>query len=391
MAVNNMTNEQAYQLIASLHEQATGQKTVTPTDLSSFISVAQSTLAAGYDNVMNAISQVVGLTLVAVRPYSRKFAGLEVSSEQWGGIIRKINFLEEDPEENKQFDLVDGSSIDQQIINKPKVKQFNYVGSDVWSKHFTIFREQLNVAFSSPAELGNFMTGIMTHFSNLREQWLEEMARAALCNFIAGKADCDSASVIHLLTEYNTETGMTPALTSTTVKQPENFPAFIKWMYARVSNLTELMTERSELFQAPLTNIHIARHTPLEYQKVYLSSAYLNDMTARVLADTYHDNFLTYSDVEAVNYWQAIDSPYSISATPVVIDTDGEIATGSAQVLTDVVGVIFDRDAVGYNIYWDETSNSPYNSRGSYWNIWNLVKIQYQNDFTEKGIVLILD
>ena len=390
MAVNNMTTEQAYQLIASLHEQATGQKTVTPTDLSSYISVAQATLAAGTDNVLNALSQIVGLTLVAVRPYSRKFSGLQVTTEQWGGIVRKINFLDEAPEENKQFDLVDGASIDQQIINKPKVKQFNYVGSDVWTKHFTIFRDQLDVAFSSPEELGKFMTGIMTHFSNLREQYLEEMSRSLVCNFIAGKNYInDGVSVIHLLTEYNTETGL--ALTSTTVKQPANFPAFIKWMYARVANLTELMTERSEMFQRPLTNMHIVRHTPLEYQRVYLHSAFLNDMTARVLADTYHDNFLTYSDVEAVNYWQAIDAPYSISVTPVVIDGDGEVETGTAQVLTDVVGVVFDRDALGYNIYWDETSNSPYNSRGSYWNIWNNLRVRYQSDFTEKGIVLILD
>ena len=76
MAVNNMSIEQAYALVAELHEQATGQKTVAPVDLTSFISVAQTTLAAGYEPVLNAISQVIGRTLVAVRPYARKFAGL---------------------------------------------------------------------------------------------------------------------------------------------------------------------------------------------------------------------------------------------------------------------------------------------------------------------------
>ena len=390
MAVNNMTVEQAYSLIGSLHEQATGQKTVTPTDLSSFISVAQSTLAAGYDNVMAAISQVVGLTLVAVRPYTRKFAGLEVSTEQWGGIIRKLNFLDENPEENKQFALTDGSSIDQQVVNKPKVKQFNYVGSDVWTKHFTIFREQLQEAFSSPTALGSFMTGVMTHFSNLREQYLEEMSRSCLCNFIAGKNYLNNG-VIHLLTEYNTAIGASPAYTATTIKDPSVYPAFVKWCYGRIANLTQMMTERSEMFQAPITGAHIVRHTPLEMQRVYMASEFLNEMTARVLADTYHDDFLIYSDVEAVNYWQAIDSPLSIQVTPVVIDGDGDVATGTAQSMSDVLGVIFDRDAVGYNIYWDEMMNSPYNARGSYYNIWNNIKIQYQNDFTEKGLVLILD
>lgn len=391
MAVNNMTVEQAYQLVSSLHEMATGEKTVTPTDLSSFISVAQSTLAAGYDNVLSAISQVVGRTLIAVRPYSRKFSGLEVTTEQWGGIIRKLSFLDEDPEENKVYALTDGQSIDMYEVNKPHVIELNYVGSDVWSKHFTIFRDQLNEAFHGPAELGSFMTGLMTHFSNLREQWREEMARACLCNFIAGKVSYNDSSTIHLLTEYNTVTGASPAYTTTTIRDPQVWPAFCKWMYGRVADLTDMMTERSELFQAPITGARIVRHTPLEMQRCYMMSEFLNSMRAEVLADTYHDSFLTYSDVEAVNYWQAIDSPDEIQVTPVVIDSSGQISTATAQTLTDVIGVIFDRDAVGYNIYEDNMFTSPFNVRGEFYNVYNNIKIRYQNDFSEKGIVLILD
>ena len=388
MAVNNMTREQAYQLLGYLHAQATGNTTITPTDMSSFISVAQATLAAGNDQVMNSLSLLVSKTIVAVRPYTQKFRGLEMTTDMWGEVVRKISFLDEDPEQNDEFNLTDGSSIDQQIINKPKVKQFNYVGSDVWSKHFTIFRKQLHGAFDSPESFGSFMTGIMTHFVNLRTQWMEEMARACLCNFIAAKYEMN-IDVIHLLTEYNSATG--GSYTSTSIKDPANFPGFVKWVYARVANLTELMTERSEKFQAPITGARLVRHTPLKDQKVYLASEFLNEISARVLADTYHDNFLTYSDVEAVNYWQAIDSPLSIQVTPAIIDSDGDYQVGTAQSLSNVLGVIFDRDAIGYNIYWDEMSTSPYNSRGSYWNLWNVVNVRYQVDLTEKGIVLMLD
>ena len=110
-----------------------------------------------------------------------------------------------------------------------------------------------------------------------------------------------------------------------------------------------------------------------------------------VLADTYHENFLRYADVEAVSYWQAITSPRSVQVTPVYIDGTGAVKTGSAQVLTDVVGIIFDRDALGYNIYNDSLDASPYNAKGLYYNLFAHMDIQMQQDVTEKMAIFLLD
>ena len=389
MAVNTMGIEQAYSLIASLHEMATGQKTVTPTDESSFISVAQATLVNGYDPVLNAISQVIGRTLIAVRPYRRKFGGLEMTAERWGAIIRKINFIDTDPIANPTFALVDGSPVDQYVVKKPQVLETRYVGSDIWQGQYTIFTRQLDVAFQSAAEFASFMSGLMMHFSNEREQWLENMSRAAVANFIAGKNIIGGDGVVHLLTEYNTATGL--SLTATTVRQPANFPAFVRWLYARVEELSKKMAERSVLFQQQITGKPIIRHTPVEDQKVYILADFMAHMQAEVLSDTYHDNYLRLADTEAVGYWQAIDTPDALTVTPVYIDKTGAVATGTSQAMTNVVGVMFDRDAIGYNIYQDTLDSSPYNAKGQYYNLFNNVRVQYQNDFTEKGIVLVLD
>ena len=389
MAVNTMGIEQAYSLIASLHEMATGQKTVTPTDESSFISVAQATLVNGYDPVLNAISQVIGKTLIAVRPYRRKFGGLEMTAERWGAIIRKINFIDTDPIANPTFALVDGQPIDQFVVKKPQVLETRYVGSDIWQGQYTIFTRQLDVAFQSAAEFASFMSGLMMHFSNEREQWLENMSRAAVANFIAGKNIIGGDGVVHLLTEYNKATGLT--LTATTVRQPANFPAFVRWLYARVEELSKKMAERSVLFQQQITGKPIIRHTPVEDQKVYILADFMAHMQAEVLSDTYHDNYLRLADTEAVGYWQAIDTPDALTVTPVYVDNTGAVAKGTSQAMTNVVGVMFDRDAIGYNIYQDTLDSSPYNAKGQYYNLFNNVRVQYQNDFTEKGIVLVLD
>lgn len=382
--------QDAYALIAELHLQATGRKVLTPVSTVDFISVAQATLANGYEPVLNAISQVIGRTLVAVRPYDRKFKGLEISNDRWGGIIRKLSFADRDPISNPSFTLTEGAAVDQFVVRKPVVLETRYVGSDLWQGQYTITTKQLELAFSGPEEFARFMSGLMTHFANEREQWLEEMSRITLANFMGALNILGTGHVIHLLTEYNTATGL--SLTATTVRQPANFPAFAKWCYARVNTLSRMMTERSQLFQQVITGYPILRHTPVQDQRIFLDADLMSHMEAEVLADTFHDNYLTLADTEAVSYWQNIQSPNSISVTPVYIDATGAVVSNAAnQAVSDIVGVMFDRDAVGYNIYQDTLDASPYNAKGQYYNLFNNVRIQYQNDVTEKGILLVLD
>lgn len=388
MSVNTMSIEQAYTLIASLHAQATGVSTSTPTDLSSFISVAQSTLQNGYDPVMNAISQVIGKTIVAVRDYDRKFPGLEWSAEKWGAIIRKISFADTAAQAAPAFALVNGASIDKYVVKKPDVLETRYVGSVIYQGQYTIFETQLDVAFSNPAEFASFMSGLMVHFSNEREQWLEELARSAIANFIGAKNALGS-NVVHLLTEYNTATGL--ALTSTTVRQPANYPGFVKWVYARLQKISRDMTERSQMFQEVITGKPIFRHTPVADQRFYIDADLKAHMEAEVLSSTYNDSFLRLADNESVSYWQAIDDPNTVKVTPTYIDNTGAIVVGTAQVVNDVVGVIFDRDAIGYNVYMDRIDTTELNQKGLYYNMFSNVRVQFQNDFTEKGVVLLLD
>ena len=106
---------------------------------------------------------------------------------------------------------------------------------------------------------------------------------------------------------------------------------------------------------------------------------------------TYNESFLSMADTEAVGYWQAIDSPDAIQVTPVVIDSSAVVATGTAQTMSKVVGILFDRDAVGINIKQENMETTPYNAYGRYWNVYRHNDSRYYNDFTEKGVVFVLD
>ena len=387
MSVNTLGIEQAYTLIAALHNQATGKTALAPTTPADFISVANATLQAGYDAVLQAVTQVVSKTMIAVRPYDRKFKGLEWSAERWGGITRKINFGDIGPGPDPTYALQNWQSVDQFVVKMPDVLETHYYGSDVYMGGYTIFTKQLDVAFSGPQEFAEFISGLMTHMSNEREQWLEDLARHLLVNAIGARLD--SGMYVDVLGDYNTATGMT--LTWQDYQDPSVYPAFCKWFYGYVSNISRKMTERSQLYQTVITGHDIYRHTPYADQKIYFLSDLLQNMTSRVIADTYHDNFLSLADVEGVGFWQDINKPDQLSVTPVYIDSTGAIKTGTGQSPDGILGIMFDRDAIGYNIKDYSIEVSPYNAMGQYYNIFQHMNVQMCTDFTEKIVVFALD
>lgn len=387
MSVNTMGIEQAYQLVAAIHDQATGKTSIAPTTPKDFISVANATLQAGYDRVLQAITQVVSKTLMAVRPYNRKFKGLEWSTERWGGITRKISFGDIPPGPDPTYALTNWQSVDQFVVKMPDVLETRYYGSDVYMGGYTIFTKQLDVAFSGPQEFAEFISALMTHMSNEREQWLEDLSRHLVANAIG--ACSDASHFIELLPDYNQETGLN--LTTQSVKEPTNYPAFCKWAYAKIASISRKFTERSQMFQINITGHEINRHTPYEDQKIYILDDYLQEMTSRVIADTYHDNFLSLADVEGVGFWQSIQSPDQVQVTPVYIDSTGAVSPGVAQSLDTVIGIMFDRDAIGYNIKDYSVEVSPYNAMGQYYNIFQHMNVQLCSDFTEKMVMIALD
>ena len=383
-----MSFEDASAILNNIRQQVTGESSLAPVNTADFVAVGTTLLQSGYDPVLNAITQMVTKTIFSIRPYSRKFGGIKVDSEMWGSIVRKLAVADKAWEPNEEFDLVDGQSIDHYKVSKPDVLELKFYGAEDFSKHYTIFKDQLNNAFSGPAEFGRFMSMVVQNVSDMIEQNFESIARMVIANYVGGKKVADNG-VIHLLTEYNAETG--ESLTSTTVFAPANFGDFMKWVYARIDTLTSLMTERSNKFQIQVTGKEITRHTPYEYQKVYLYAKLMNDMKARVLSSTFNYGFIEYADVEEVNYWQSIDSPMEIDVTPNYLDTDGSIKTGAEQNITNLVGVIFDREALGYTVMNEWSATTPLNASGGYWNTFYHFLMKWWVDYSEKGIILLLD
>lgn len=388
MAVNSLQITDIYQILNSLHTQATGRSAIAPTNTSEFVSMATATLAAGTDPVYNQLMQMIGRTIFSVRPYDRKFDIMR-TDEEFGAIKRKISYADKPLQEaSDTFAPVDGQTVDQYVINKADPVEMRYYGSAVYRDSTTIFEEQLKVAFEGPEQLGSFVTGQMTNMSNKWEQWLEEQNRATVANFIGAKNAANNG-VIHLLTEYNTLTGL--SLTAQTVYQPDNLADFFRWVRARINTLSRMMSERSGLFQVDVAGKAINRHTPARDQRIYLRADALDIIDAMVNTVTYHDEPLAYADVRGVTYWQSINTPHQIQVTPSSINANGVVTTEDPQTVSNIFGVMFDRDAIASNRYLYRIANTQLNAKGLYYNTWLNARLQYMNDLTEKGIILLLD
>ena len=376
-------------ILNSIYQQATGQTALAVTNTSDFVAVANATLLTGYDTVLGAISQVMDRTIFSVRPYTAKFQGIRVDERRFGNHTRKLTQIDKPFEEDTRYDITDGESGNMFKINLPKTLQTNFYGAQTFQKSYTWMKDQLDMAFRSPDELGQYWTMVTQNVSDMIEQAHESMARMAVANFIAGKATVDTKNVIHLLTEYNAATGQ--ELTATTVMSSSNYVSFMKWVYARIAQLCAMLTERSQIFHVNITGKEVQRHTPYANQRIFLYSGARYQIENMVLADIYHDNYLRMAVTESVNFWQSIQSPDSINVTASYISAaDGSVASGAKEV-ANIFGLIVDEEAIGHTTVNQWSGTTPFDVKDGFATTYYHFTDRYWNDFTENGIVLLLD
>lgn len=400
---NDLSFDQLSTVLTAITNQATGVSNIAPVDTSSFVSVAQTALKTGYDPLTTAISQVLSKTIFSVRPYTRKFKGLNVSNQRYGNHVRKLLTIDKPFDDDDRLKLVDGESIDQYRVNKPKVLQTNFYGANVYQKSVTIYKDQLDCAFSSPDEFASFISMVMQNASDMIEQAHEETARATINNLISGIYAAETTSgaantmaksnggkrAINLLTLYNQTNGST--LQVNDIFKAENFESFVKFAFSTINTLADLMTDRNTLFSSQLTNYTVIRHTPKDRMKFYLYTDLVNKINSEVYSTVFNPDFLNLVDFERVNFWQSALNPSQIQSKPVMLNKDGTLNTAGNANIRNVFGVLFDEEAAGYTTVNEWSQPSPFNARGGYYNqFWHFTD-RYWNDFTENAIVFYVD
>ena len=425
MSVNSMTIEQASAFLSAVVAQMDGGPlaSVTP---GNFTSVAQNALLSGYDPLSTAISQVIGRTIFSIRPYNGKLKFLWKDDQKFGGMLRKINYLD-GALENDQGIYYSGTTAytngqvptpDQYAIRKPAVWQSNFYAWEQYQRVVTRFKDQLDMSLQGPEEFGTFLAGQMQNVADQLEEVNDAKARQALINFIGGKIRLDSTDVIsnvkqathviHLLTEYNAETGA--SLTAANYTAPANYKPFVEWLFARVATLADMMSERGHNYNfSPKiggSKAWIKRHTPKDRLKAVFIASEFNRIQSMAISEVFNKDELQMVDFEPINYWQSSADPMNIiasvtvnnGATNITSATTNDLETASITTKgassnpdKPVIGVLYDEDAIGLSVVSEGVYTTPMHITGKFWNSAYHFNTRVLNDFSESGVVLMLD
>ena len=417
----SFTPKDAYALMNELVKQATGQKTITVFDSSSFVSAGELVLSTGLENVFNALNIVLGRLIVASRPYSAKMR--IVGTKEVGTFsnrARKISFYSQRalPDGSHNTDLFTnlaagytsgdngGASTKSQWEQHPPMPlEMNFGGCNVWQYCITQYEDQIHIAFRSAEDFAQFVSGYMQEHANDIAQEQEGFYRMTLLNRMAMTYDMSSdmpGAAVDLTSAFNTfyNTSYTGAqLRSTYLKE------FLAFMTATIKEYSDFMEDRDVKYHwsVPKTiggdTFHILRHTPKDRQKLVLFAPLFRKAEALVLPEIFNPQYLSIDNYEPVAFWQSeytdADRP-KINLTPAIIETDstdpayGTQIQGSAVALDYVVGFLFDEDAVLAEMQLDRADTTPVEARKHYRNTWDTFMKNAISDPTEKAILFYM-
>lgn len=398
---NTLTPTDVYAIVnAAAAEMYGNNATIQARDTTSFVSIGEHMLRTGYTNTLNALSTVIARTIVAVRPYRGKFEIIARVPEEWGGITRKISFYAGKFEAETMWNtnvtpanLVDGNSIDHYKITKQYPLEMNFCGLKVLKKRDTTFADQLDQAFHSEGEFSDFYSAKMIAIANDIALGYEAENRLQVLNAIGSTYNTGGPrQKVNLVAAFNAKfsTSYTASdLLTTYLKE------FCEFFVARIKGDMSLMSEYNSLFHIfPARNddggnaLTLLRHTPAEMRRLILFEPIFRDAEARVFPSLFDPGFLRMQDYEGVEYWQNPNNPGAVDIKPNQLNVStGQAVDGARVQITNVVGLLFDRDAISTSLKLQKTITTPVNADGDYFNTVYHWAFQFKEDPTENMVL----
>lgn len=413
-----LTPVDACAIVQAMVEEMTGQTgSVTTVNSSNFVSVGETILRSGTENTVNTLSLVLGRSFMAVREYKAKLMIMNaLNSGLYANRIRKISYYSRKAQESGAFNTNlntnhamgydNGSNGGASLPtmweqNAPVPLELNFGGRSAWDDSTTIYEAQLQAAFKSPEEFAAFVNGIMVEKGNDIESQKEAFNRITLLNYMAGIYDLNAVNgaAIDMTAAYNTDRGLSPAVTTAQILgTPAILEDFVKFFVETVKLLSDRLTHRSVLYHwSPAKTVggvsyELLRHTPKDKQKLIMYKPFWIKAEATVMPSIFNPQYLKVENFEGVDYWQNENVPMAIDVTPAIPDISDptQQIAGSNVALDNVLGVLYDEDALMVDYQLDAADSTPVEARKRYRNIWWHFAKNAINDFTENGILLYM-
>ena len=414
-----LTITDGYAFINAMAAEMFGQNaTIQAVDESTFASVGESILQAGTENVINTLSLVASRNLIAIRPYKAKFRLMNaLDSGMFSNRIRKISYYAKNATptgaSNTQLftNLAMGfdngqnpsggtpqSTESMWLQSTPVTWQSWFGGGIEWQYPYTLYENALKLAFRNGAEFAEFLNGFLVSCANDIETEKEAFSRMVVLNAIAGVADLTASmpgSFVNLTSEFNTKFGTTYTTAQLKTTYLSEFLAFFVAFFKTTSDMLENRSIKYHWSPAKTVSgvsYVLPRQTKKADQRCMMIAKFWNDAEALVLPQIFNPQYLSIDSFEKVDYWQNINDPMAIDVTPAIPDVSAPAAqtVGARVQLSNVLGILYDRDAMMVDFHLESVESTPLEARKHYRTIWNTINKNPIWDATENFVVFYM-
>lgn len=377
-SVVDITKSAIAQLTASGYMDAAYEITeindTTIVDLGKKLNIQNGSIAenSSVDVMYKALMSQIGKIVIDSRSYVAQLPSLFVDAINWGLFTEMITYELSDvmvdemwnPNGFIPYSATSGKKEGERIASiefgfyKPPISAKIYNRNHGIMTALTIGREQMFTAFSSADEYSRFVAGLYNSIENTLQIKAEIYALMTVSMGIA-KARANN-NEINLLQEYNTLTKQT--LTVDAYATNEDFQRYC------LKRMSDVKSNIMRFTSAYNNHEHI---TFASEPHIILLNQFSNALKFGVRANTYNEKLLGIGDYDTVNSWQAVtagsnmfdfDTASTISLTEASA-TEAGITTPTNKTIKHVVGVIYDRLAMGITLDKRKTTSQYSASR----------------------------
>ena len=387
-----MQVKQLHTLINAVVKEVVGETAVLNEDLTNVVDIGKEVFTAGaVDNYVKSLVNHIGKVIFTNRLYAGGVPSVLMDSWEYGSVLEKITSEMPTASENKSWDLTDGTDYSPDVFYKPKVSA-KFFNSKITFEIPVSFTElQVKESFSNATQLNGFVSMLVTGVENSMTVKLDALIMRTINNMIGevvfadlegatpGVIDTnqDKVKAVNLLKGYNTAYGKT-----LTAAKALSDPDFVRYATYRIGLYQDRMSRVSTLFNVGSKE----RFTPKDMQHVVLLSDFSKASETFVLSGAYNEERVTLPKHESVPYWQGSGLNYEFDE---VSKVDVKTAGGNTVSLKGIIGVIFDRDALGVsNLNRRVTTN--YNPKAEFYTNFYKFDAGYYNDLNENIVVFFV-
>lgn len=372
---------QIAEIVNETTAQVTGTEPVADLDLNQIVDAGAEVIDTDkVDHYVRSLIDRIGKVVFVNRPYTGGTPSVMMDSWEYGAVLEKIQYegLPE-AEDNDTWELEDQRSYDPNVFYKPTVSAKFYSERRTFDIPMSFAQRQVKSAFTSAGQLQAFFSMIETAISNGMTVKMDSLVEATVNNFIVTTHGSNPRTV-KLLTEYASFTGKTAPSAANALGDPE----FIRFCAFAMKRKANQMQKLSTIFNAGGKY----RHTPKDRLHFILHSDFAAAADAYLQSDTYHNQFVALPNADKVAFWQGSGTGFEWADTSKIIVTPR--GADEPVTLQNVVGVMFDRDALGVSNL-DRRVTTNWNPKGEFTNNWYKFDAGYFNDFNENGVIYTLE